>query len=260
MTAAIPLIEILRAIRPGFFHTVDPFKVSTEEACRKAAYLNGSISFLVVGSTDCPQFAPVVPDLLRELRDCYDGPLLTHFLPLQLTGEVPYCAAADAALLTAVLNSKLEKIRYPTPMQQAPMNRFIRSAAIAFGADKKTQVHAMTKMVEPTADAAEGLLREFLAEDFEALYLFSRNKMLQPEFCRWVCERLPEKTVVFAGGQVKTSGHVNELVDAGVDFVAVGSALEGDGWEETANDLCISTRCSTSVQRLETNFWSPFPR
>jgi heptaprenylglyceryl phosphate synthase len=246
MTADDNLLAFLRRHRRSVIHTIDPFKVRYLEGLEKVAFLGSVSPFVLIGSTDCPNFA-FVCEYMADLRKRSRVPLLTHFLPQPGSGY-PICSHADGFLATSVINSKSNYLACCEPGRQSLMETALRHpgarcvsvSAVTIGEDEKTAEFAQTFTVESEQGRLIELLCSHRQEHVDCYYIFSRKRSLDPELIRAVRQSLGHDAIVFASGCIVRREQAAALFDAGADYVAVGSVLEKADWRDAAERLFLT--------------------
>lgn len=238
-----PVLDLLHRHRGRALHIIDPFKVTLATAVEKArAVREADFPLIVLGSTDYEQFDEHMPGYVEAVREASGLPVVLHFPPAAGAG-IPMTANAEAVFLPAILNSSDVHFVWKSLLEtfarrgERAANRIrnpeaIFSAAFTFGSDEKSSRHMGTQPTNTDPLSIEVLGSVVRLLGFDMVYLYSRVEGVPRELCRRVREQLHPEQLLFVGGGVRSRRQVEEFLDAGVDFVIFGGALEGEDWRE----------------------------
>lgn len=243
MNADKSLLALLREHRKNIIHTIDPFKTRYFDGLEKVRFLGDVSPFVLVGSTDCPNFG-FVSEYVADLKRASRVPIFTHFLPRPGRGY-PVCLHADGLFATSVTNSSNDYFACCKPGREAlrettlnfPDAKYVNVRAITIGEDEKSTECAQTFTVTADFDPVIELLRSHREERDGCHYIFSRRRILDPALIREVREAVGHGAILFASGCIVRRDQADALLDAGADYVAVGSALETADWMAAAKQV-----------------------
>ncbi len=243
---AAALVAHLRAHRGHAVHIIDPFKVDVAEAVEKARalYARGA-PWLILASTDCPDFAARMTSYVPAVTAAVPVPVVLHFPPSPGTG-FPVVPGADGYLFPALLRSTSPYFVWQSHLEtmatwgrtlaQEHWPEVVLTAALTFGDDARTGDLLGTRPVDPATDVP-ALADEIRRLGLPLVYLYSRHERVPTDVVRALRARLPEEHMLFVSGNVRTPGRIDELLDAGADFVGFAGALEGDDWRGCLDGL-----------------------
>jgi heptaprenylglyceryl phosphate synthase len=243
-----PVLQRLRAARPGRLHVIDPYKVPLAEAVEKAARLQDlGFPLLLVGSTDYHDFDRHVPAYVAALKEGVDLPVVLHFPPRRGIG-FPVALEADAVLFTAVLNSAatyyvwksyLDTLNTLNVRGVRPDRHpeWIFTGGMTFRADPVSDRAVAARPVRETIPALDELATVVRAMAYDVVYLYSRCERVTLEVCRHFRAKAAPGQLLIASGGVRTRQEVEAYHAAGADYVVFGGALETPEWRDVLGGM-----------------------
>lgn len=240
------VLQLLRRKRPGCLHVIDPFKVASDVAVRRAQALEErGYPAIVLGSTDYVDFEQRMPPYIAAIKAAVDLPVLLHFPPRHPAG-MPFAANADAIIWPALLGSEddyfvwksfFETLEYRSRrgLISKSFPEYILSAALTFGADEVSYQAMAVHPIDPRT--IEKYLEVVNLLRLDMVYLYSRHEQVPPQTCRYVRSAMPPDAVLIVSGGIRSRNQIDTYHDAGADYVAFAGALEGDDWQERLPQL-----------------------
>lgn len=234
-------IKLLQGNRGRIIHVIDPYKISIFEAIEKARFFSSICPFIIVGSTDNNNFQEVIPGMIQAIKKNVDINVFTHFAP-QLHHGYPYCAHADALMATSVLNSGIEYFKDSSLTRQSLMESsqrigdmpIIPCVALTLGEDTKSHKYVNALPVSIEKESVALILDNCELPESGIFYLFSRSTLIDSDLCCYVRTRLNPNVILIASGCVKNKRQADILLDAGADYVAMGTIFETRDWIDMA--------------------------
>jgi putative glycerol-1-phosphate prenyltransferase len=257
MNAYESVLTFLLKHRRNIIHTIDPFKVRYLDGLDKVEFLGRVSPFVLVGSTDCPDFA-FVSEYIADLKKKSGATIFTHFLPQPGKGY-PVSFHADGFFATSVTNSQSSYLACCKPTKEPlkettlrhPGARYVNVSAVTIGEDQKSAEFAHTFTVAAEQQQVLELLCRHSEEQVECYYVFSRNRALDPSLIRAVRRSVGPHAIIFASGCIVHRDQADALLEAGADYAVVGSALELADWRGAAERIFLARETVDSGQWQE---------
>jgi heptaprenylglyceryl phosphate synthase len=225
-------------------HIIDPFKIPLEQAVEKARVVAAlGYPFLILGSTDYEDFEQRMPAYVDAVKEASGLPVILHFPPRQGIG-LPLTANADGVFCPALLGSGSAYMVWQSFLETLNTlnHRGIRpecapemvfSASLTFGADEKSYSAMDVIPTDPSPDGMKFHIDMIIRLGLDQTYLYSRHLGVAHEVCAYFRRHLPDTHLLFVGGCVRSKHQVQAYLDAGVDYVVYGGALEIADWRSS---------------------------
>ncbi|WP_164860135.1 geranylgeranylglyceryl/heptaprenylglyceryl phosphate synthase [Actinomyces wuliandei] len=226
---------------------IDPFKLADDEVLERAEAAEELGSpFIVLASTDHPNFRERMTTLVPEVSRAVSVPTLLHFPPTRGEG-LPVVQGAAGYLWPALLMSRdpyfvwqslLESAaRWPALLAGATPPEPILCAALTVGPDYLSESVLSTYSLEESRQAVHETACLVRVLGLDMVYLYSRNQRVDPRTCTMFREEILPDQLIFVSGNIRTGEDIAQHLDAGADFVGFAGACEGPDWRERMPDL-----------------------
>lgn len=241
------LVAYLHSTKGSAVCIIDPFKLADVEVLERAEMAEALGSpFIILASTDHPNFTERMTSLVPRVSSAVSVPTLLHFPPTRGEG-LPVVQGATGYLWPALLmswdpyfvwESLLESAaRWPTILAGATPPEPILCAALTVGPDSQSESILKTHSLEENRQAVHETARMVRMLGLDMIYLYSRNQRVSPKTCAMFRGEILPNQLIFVSGNMRSGKDIVQYLHAGADFVGFAGACEGPDWRERMLDF-----------------------